>query len=149
MIDLSSIYRNPQIPAGYYFVKLIDINTEELGLTRPRIWVKLRIGPMYPPESGQHLHSIIHPTDRAIYFYKTFVSTFIIRGNRYHEAINHWGCIEVFDAQHGKTKYSAVKYVYQPLNIRLKVDEIEQDERDGRLSWDRSGATVQQVDVVS
>lgn len=47
MIDLSSIYRNTCIPAGYYWAKAIDIDTEEIGLDRPRIEVKLKIGPMH------------------------------------------------------------------------------------------------------
>ena len=135
MIDLSLIYRNKRIPKGYYFAKVTDIDTEEVGQNRPRIQVALKIGPMHE-ESGTILHSIIHATDAAIYWYKNFVSTFLIRGNRYHEATGRWGSIEVYNAKHGKTKYSAVKFVYQPLGIRLHSHDIELAEQDGRMTWD-------------
>ena len=135
MIDLSSIYRNRRLPAGYYFAKVTDIDTEELGHDRPRIEVSLKIGHMHA-EGGTQLSSIIHPTDAAIFWYKNFVSTFLIRGNRYHQAIGRWASIEVLDAKHGKTKYSAVKYVYQPLEIRLQTHDIEMAEQEGRLTWD-------------
>ena len=134
MIDLSSIYRNSRIPAGYYFVKVSDIDTEELKLSRPRIEVTLKVGPMHE-EGGTILHSIIHATDAAIYYFKNFVDTFWIRSNRYHEAIGRWGCIEVLNAKHGKTKYSAVKYVYQPQPIRMRTYEIAQEEANGLLDW--------------
>ena len=134
MIDLSSIYRNPRIPGGYYYCKVTDIDIEELGQSRPRIGVTLRIGPMHE-QAGTHLHSIIHATDAAIYYFKNFKATFGIRSNRYHEAIGQWGCIEVHDAQHGKTKYSALKWVYQPHNIRMRTHEISQEEANGLLDW--------------
>jgi len=134
MIDLSSIYRNPRLPQGYYSCKVTDIDTEEIGLNRPRIRVTLKVGPMHE-EVGTILHSIIHATDAAIYWFKNFVSTFAIRSNRYHEAIGRWGCVQVFNAKHVKTKYSAIKYIYQPLPIRMRSHEIAQDEQRGMLDW--------------
>ena len=59
----------------------------------------------------------------------------MIRGNRYLDALNRWGCIELLDAKYGKTEYSAVKFVYQPLPIRLRTLEIEQQETEGQLVW--------------
>ena len=131
MIDLSSIYRNPRLPQGYYFTKVIDIDTEEVGLDRLRIEVTLRVGSIHDQQAGTRLSSIIHPTGRAVYYFKNFISTFLVRGNRYFEAVNRWGCIEVYDAQHGKTRYSAVKYVYQPHSVRLRTHEIEEAEKEG------------------
>jgi len=137
-MDLSSIYHNPRIPDEYYNVKLVDLETEETGFDRPRLWIKLIVGPMHDKHSGTILYSIIHPTEAAIYFHKNFVNTFMVQGNRYHEAIGRWGCVEVYNAEHGKTKYSAVKYVYQPRDIRFRTAEIEQAERDGLLTWDEA-----------
>ena len=134
MIDLSSIYKNPRIRKGYYFVKVMDIATEELGLNRPRIYVELKIGPMHE-ESRTNLHSIIHATDAAVYFYKNFIFTFLIRNNRYHEAIGKWGCIEVLNAKYGETKYSTVKYVWQSRERRNQIYQIMQEEEQGLLDW--------------
>lgn len=125
----------PRIPQDYFFVKVNDLQTEDIGLTRPRIWVKLRIGPMHKDQSGTHLYSIIHPTDASIYYYKNFVDTFLISGNRYHEAINRWGSIRVLDAKYDKTKYSAVQYHYQTHDVRFKLMAIEEAERQGQLHW--------------
>ena len=141
-MDLSSIYHNPRIPEGYYHVKLVDLEVEETGLDRPRLWAKLRIGPMHEECSGTFLYSIIHPTEAAIYYYKNLINTFMVSGNRFHEAIGRWGCIEVYNAQHDKTKYSAVKYVHQPRWIRMRTSEIEQADRDGLLRWDDEAAAA-------
>ena len=134
MIDLSLIYRNKRIPKGYYFAKVTDIATEELGQNRPRIYVALKIGPMHE-EGGTILHSIIHATDASIYFYKNFVFTFLIRGNRFHEAIGKWGCIEVCNAKYDETRYSTVKYIWQPWRVRTQTHQIAQEEQQGLLDW--------------
>ena len=139
MINLASIYRNRCIAAGYYFVKVIDIDTEEVGLNRPRIQVALKIGPMYE-EGGTILNSIIHATDASRYWYKNFILTFWVSGARLHEAIGKWGSVEVYDAHHGETKYSSVKYVYQPLPIRMRTYQIAQDEQQGLLNWEDQSA---------
>ena len=44
MLDIRSIYYNPQIPTGYYYAKVIDVQTESMeGYVMPKVLVRLKL----------------------------------------------------------------------------------------------------------
>ena len=132
MADLSAIYRNPRIPPGYYFAKVVELDTENIaGYDRPLVFVRVKIDPEHGLGDHVVLANIIHPTEGSKFYYANFVSTFI--GFETHDlrlALNRWGSIEVYDAEYQGTKYSAVKWTYQTRQVRSKIEEIYRREQE-------------------
>ena len=132
-VDLSCIYRNPIIPHGYYYTKITAVHTQPKPRSRPLIEVTLRIGPIHKKYSGTSLSSLIHPTESAIYYFVNWANTFRVQGDQYDQAIGRWGCIEVRPTSRGKTKYSEVKYVYQPRDVFMIAMKLERMDGEGTL----------------
>ena len=138
MISPCSIYLNTRITPGYYYAKVVQIETEDIdGASRPRIGVVLKLGSGYPNHgAGKELASIIYETDKAVFYHENFCNAYFIKGDRdYQMALNRWACVEVFDAEYKEAKYSAVKYIYQRRSARINAVKIEQSEREGKFSW--------------
>ena len=131
-IDLSSIYKNPRIPAGYYIAKIIDVIEEPTKDEFPRVQVTLKLWD--EDVKGTELTSILHGSSKCKYYHKNFICTFRIDApHRF--AKGKWGCIEVYDAQYKQTKYSAVKYIYQKPKVKQKVIALEIAEEEGNIEW--------------
>ena len=131
-IDLSSIYKNPRIPAGYYIAKITDVIEEPIKDEFPRVQVTLKIWDK--EERGTELTSILHGSAKCKYYHKNFFATF--RFDVAHSlAKGKWGCIEVYDAKYMQTEYSAVKYIYQKPEVKQKVIALEIAEEEGKLEW--------------
>jgi hypothetical protein len=129
MIDNSLIYHNPLIPPNFYYAKIVHIETEKAAFYYPKILVQLLIRPSDILPQEKTLVSIIHPTNNSRKHYDNFIETFL----GYHDkdvtcALGRWGSIWVYDAEYQETKYSAVKYVYQPLWLKLSIMQIYEQE---------------------
>ena len=75
MIDNNNILlNNPLIPPGYYFSKIIDIETEPSDFIFPKILIKLQLHKKYELENNI-FHSILFPTENSYYHYKNFFET--------------------------------------------------------------------------
>lgn len=127
----STIYANPTIPEGFYWVKINNVLTEECGATRPRIWVELEVGPMHEQLAGTRLCSIIHPTEKAQFIFTNFVNSFRVKGGNVHDAIGRWATVMIYPAEYEGSKYSAIKFVYQQPQTRKNALEIEESESHG------------------
>src|SRR5689334_114451 len=73
---LATIYHNLVVPRGYYFVKVVDLRTQERGTERPLIWMKLEVGPDQGEASGKTFCTVIHPTTASHYRYINFIHAF-------------------------------------------------------------------------
>jgi hypothetical protein len=138
MVNMSSIYSNHRIAPGFYFAKILDISTKDVGADRPLIWTHLEIGPFYK-HLGKHtaLSSILHPTDNAAKMYHNFLGTFGLEGEDpdYEKALFRWCSIQVYDARYGTSHYSAVRYCYQPIPVLLKTAEITELDEAEKITW--------------
>ena len=128
MVDLSCIYHNPLIPAGYYFVKVMHLDTEQVpGYERPRIQVRLWVHPRHEIGDDVYLDTIIHPTDKSIYRWINFRDTFLDQDEILLDAVGRWGRVAVEDAEYQGTEYSSVKWIRQTELAGLEVRRIVQD----------------------
>ena len=62
MIDNNIILTNPVIPAGYYFSKIKDIETETSNFIFPKILVNLGLHKQYELGENNIFHAILYPT---------------------------------------------------------------------------------------
>ena len=133
MVDLSCIYHNPRIPAGYYFVKVAHLDAEQVpDYERPRIQVRLWVHPRHGIGDDIHLDAIIHPTEKSIYRWANFRDTFLDEGEVLMNAVGRWGRVAVEDAEYQGTQYSSVKWIRQTPSARLEVRRIVREEREGQ-----------------
>jgi hypothetical protein len=125
MINNNCIYSNPQIPEGYYFVKLIEVETEDLGFDFPKILAKMKILPNQGINENALFSVIIHPSQKAEYHLKNFRSTFP-QWDSSNEAprLGQIGSVKIYDAEYKGRKYSAVKFVYQSREVKRRIREI-------------------------
>jgi len=132
MIDLSSIYRNPIIPEGYYYLKVIDIQTEPYqDCVMPRIQVRLQPHPDDGFDKELTLSAIVYPTEKAKYFMLNFLNTFLENDETNVEKVLHrWGCVRVYTAEYGESQYSAIKWIYQTPITRRNIEHIYEEERE-------------------
>ncbi|NLX22934.1 MAG: hypothetical protein GXY55_14875 [Phycisphaerae bacterium] len=134
MIDLSCIYRNPTIPAGYYFAKIVQLDAEQIaGYERPRIQVCLLIHPRHEVGDDVYLHAIIHPTEQSVFRWVNFRDTFLGEDEVLLDAVGRWGRVAVEDAEYQGTQYSSIKWIYQTPLARLQVRRIAREEREGKM----------------
>ena len=130
MLDIRSIYYNPQIPTGFYYVKVIDVQTEPMeGYVMPKVLVRLRLHPNHGLGDNVVLSAIIYPTPIAKLFYMNFLNTFL----QNHETeidkiLNRWGCIKVYKAKYGESEYSAVQWIFQLPAVKQQIAKIIADE---------------------
>ena len=130
MIDNSILLTNPHIPEGYYFAKVIAVESESSEYLFPKLLIKLILHPMYGILEDTELSAIIHPTDRSYYHYKNFFNTYMLGMDtgEVDKAVGRWGSIQIADFHFNDSHYSTVRFVYQPLQIRMESWRIGQDE---------------------
>ena len=130
----STIYANPIVEPGYYWAKCVDVVPEHCGAERPRLWIQLELGPMHEGAAGVRLCTILHPTPAARYFFVNFLNAYRVHGLNYNEAIGRWASIQVYAAEYGATKYSAIKFTYQSLPLRIGAQRLERADAAGQLN---------------
>jgi hypothetical protein len=136
MIDKSVIYRNPLIPEdGYFYVQVLNVDMDNVpNSDHPRIFVRVQLHPDYGYGDNVTLASIIHPSEKCKYQRMNFLNTFLILNeNHIQQALGKWGSVEIYQTEYMETKYSAIKWVYQPIPIRLECARMNQEQQQGRL----------------
>ena len=130
MIDNSIVLDNPLIPDGYYYAKLLTVETEPSDYVYPKILATLGLHQMYNLAPNNVLCAIIHPTANSHFHYKNFHNTFFM-GKRIDElrsGINRWGSVKSYRTQFNGVEYSAVRFIYQPLPIMMDCWQLSKDE---------------------
>lgn len=138
MINKGNILKNPLIPAVFYFAKVLEVKTEEVGKKRPVICIKLRIGPFYDNDAyGAILTCIIHPVDGADKYHLGFIASFglFATPHDYKQAVGQWANIGVYDSEYQGTKYSAVRFYPPTTDIQKQVDKVAARDDEGEVSW--------------
>jgi hypothetical protein len=132
MIDRSSIYFNPVIDQGYYYMKVIDIQTEPYpDCVMPLIQVRLQPHPEEGFAKDCTFSAIVYPTSQARYHMMNFLSTFLKNEETDVEKVLHrWGCVQIYTAQYGKSKYSAIHWIYQTSITQRNIERIYEEERE-------------------
>ena len=132
MINNSLIY-NSIISEGFYYAKVIELETEASDYIYPKLLIKLKIHKKHNLNDNIFLHSILYPTKKSKDHYKKFVDTFLTHKDKdFRKAINRIGSIWVYHSEFNSTVFSAVKYVYQPRKIKIECLYLEQEEREGK-----------------
>ncbi len=131
MIDNYTIYLNPIIPPDFYYAKIIHLETEPAAFQFPKILTKLSIHPIHHLPENTILTSIIHPTNKSREHFEKFVHTFLNPDERdVSMADGRWGSIWVYNAKYDETEYSSVKFVFQPIKVKLAVWDIYEREKE-------------------
>jgi len=119
MIDNRTLYENRRVPPGYYYAELVSVSTEDAGFDFPKTLVRVRILPNQGARKNTVLSVIIHPVEEAKYYMKNFIHTYPAWDDINEQPrLGKIGSIEVYDAEYNMTKYSAVKFIYQPEPVR-------------------------------
>ena len=140
MINNSIIYSNRIIEPRFYFVKLVNLETEDCDFAFPKIMAQLRFNPKDGVPKDTILTSIIHPSHKSAEIYNKFIATFLIDDindpEQIKQAIGRWGSVGVFKAKYDKTEYSAIAYKFQSqMDVRV-VLRITRQEEDDCTFWD-------------
>jgi hypothetical protein len=130
MLDISSIYHNPQISPGYYYAKVIDLQTEPMaGYMMPKVLVRLRLHSDHELGDNVILAAVVYPTPNAKFIYMNFLNTFLENHEvEINKIQNRWGCIKVYPAKYGTTEYSAVQWIYQLPPAKRQIAKIVAEE---------------------
>lgn len=130
MLDTRSIYRNPQIPQGFYYVKVVEVQVEPMdGYVMPKVLVKMKLHSDHGLGDDVVLSAIVYPTPKAKFFYMNFLNTFLTNDEVDVEKVqNRWGCIKVYPAKYGQTEYSAVQWIYQLGPVKQEIARIYEEE---------------------
>lgn len=137
-----NIYANPVIPPGFYWAEVVDLRAEQVDEGRPRLHIRLQIGPMHEAATGVTLASIIRPSEAARFYYINFIHAYRIAGTNFEQAIGRWASVGVYTATYGGTEYSAVRYTHQPLSIRTNAIMLEQAEALGTINQGTLGQVM-------
>lgn len=78
MIDTSAIYRNPVVPDGFYYMKVVHIDTESAQYIFPKMQIRLVPPPDYGMPEETVFSVIIHPGEPSFWLYRNFCNTFIL-----------------------------------------------------------------------
>ena len=132
MIDNSLIYQNPVIPSGFYFSRVICVKEEPSHYLFPKLLIQLTLHPDHGLSDDIVLTSIIHPTSNSYWHFRNFFHTFM--WGEYlidvEKAIGQWGSVEVEKNTYGETEYSSVKFVFQPMPVRIESNKIMREEQE-------------------
>ena len=136
-INKGYMFWNPVIPDGFYYVKLINIELEDVdGSSRPLIHARLKIVPRYCDEiNGLELSSIIHATEHANGLWDAFCNTFMIANCDYDEAVGRFGSVIVQEKTYGSTKFGQVSYCRQPHMVRSMCLSMQDEDEHGEIPW--------------
>ncbi len=131
MIDSNILLNNPLVKEGYYFAKVVSIDSEPADYFFPKLLIRLVLHPMYSLSKGSVFCAILNPGDRSFYHYKNFFNTFMlgVPTDDLEKAVGRWGSIEICTAEYGDVGYSIVRFCYQPLPVRMESWRIGRDER--------------------
>jgi hypothetical protein len=132
MIDRSSIYRNPVIDDGYYYMKVIEVQTEPYpNCVMPLIQVRLQPHPEDDFAKDCTFSAIVYPTEKARFHMMNFLNTFLKNDEAdIGKVLHRWGCVQIYTAKYGKTQYSAVHWVFQTSITKQNIDRIYEEERE-------------------
>jgi len=127
MIHNGEIYSNPVVPSGFYFMQVVSVEEEPSEYLFPKLLVRLVAHPQYELPDGTLFTAIIHPTPASYGRYKNFFNTFMlgIPVDDLQKAIGYYGSVRLEQSKYGQTTYSAVRFVYQPLEIRIKSYKLD------------------------
>ncbi len=124
MIDNAIIYQNPIIQDNYYCARVDEIIQEKEQYIYPKLLIKLKLNPIYEIPVYD-FYAIIHPSENSYYHYKDFFVTYLhsnhISIENIDQALGRWGFVQISKSRFGGQEYSAVKFVYQPVPIRLET----------------------------
>jgi hypothetical protein len=131
MIDNNILLNNPLIPASYYYAKVIEVEAERADHYFPKLLVTLQLHPMYGLHKDICFQAILFTTDKSFFHYKNFFNTFMPGkdADDIEKAVGKWGSVEVYNSEFGEIEYSAVRFCYQPIPIRLESWRIEKEEK--------------------
>jgi hypothetical protein len=132
MIDRSSIYRNPIIDDGYYYMQVVEVQTEPYpDCVMPLVQVRLQPHPEDGFDKDFSLSAIVYPTSQARYHMMNFLNTFLKNDEIDVEKVLHrWGCVRVYTAQYGASQYSAIHWIFQTQVTKRNIERIYEEERE-------------------
>jgi hypothetical protein len=130
MIDLSSIYHNPIVPEGYYYVQVVHLETDDVsGCKKPRILVELEPWWEHDLDSDTRFSAIVYPTESARFYYENFQNTFLKNPNEpVEQALHRWGCVQILNTRYNQTEYSSVKWIRQIQAAKKTIAHILKQE---------------------
>jgi hypothetical protein len=136
-INKGYMFWNPVIPDGFYYVKLLNIELEEIeGYSRPLIHARLKIVPRYSDEiNGLELSSIIHTTENSNGLWEAFCNTFMITNCDYDGAVGRFGSVIVQEKKYESTKFGQVSYCRQPHMVRSMCLSMQEEDEHGEIPW--------------
>ena len=87
---------------------------------------------MYSFSSGTIFVAIVYPTANSFIHYKNFFDTFMLGDNTedLEKCVGEWGSVEIKTSDFGDREFSVVKFVYQPLPIRIEAWRISVSEKE-------------------
>jgi len=131
MIDNKSVFDNPIIPNGYYYAKVLRIEAEPvLDSKFPKLYIQLRLHPSYGLSEGTIFSSLLFPSPKTYFHYKNFYNTYMLGQftDEFDKAIGQWGCIQIYPSILAGVEYSSVRFVYQPMPIRMESWRLDREE---------------------
>jgi len=132
MIDNKSVLNNPLIPSGYYYAKVLRIEAEPVADSKfSKLHIQLRLHPSYGLPEGTIFSALLFPSPKTYFHYKNFYNTYMLGQytDEFDKAIGHWGCVQIYPSLLAGVEYSAVRFVYQPMPIRLESWRLDKEER--------------------
>lgn len=132
MIDNKSVLNNPLIPSGYYYAQVLRIEAEPVPDSKfPKLHIQLRLHPSYGLSEGSLFSALLFPTAKTYFHYKNFYNTFMLGQftDALDTAIGHWGSVQIYPSVLAGVEYSSVRFIYQPMPIRMESWRIEREER--------------------
>jgi len=129
MINNSKIYQNPIVPNGFYYMQVISIQQEPATYLFPKLLITLKPHRQYGMEDRIEFASILHPTQASYWHYKHFFNCFMLGDptEALDKAIGQWGSVKLEQSKYGETVYSAVKFVHQPLPVRMHSSQLSSE----------------------
>ena len=110
---LSRLYQNEIMPAGFYYAKIVRLNTAYSGNGRPAVEVVVRISDMHGKHGGKELYCPIHSTPNADPIFEFFVGSFDLDENDLRNGIGKYAKIAVKRCHHDGTDFSGVRFIRQ------------------------------------
>jgi len=129
MIDNSRIYQNPIVPNGFYYMKVVSVENEPAHYIFPKLLIVLTPHPKYGMEDSIEFASILHPTQASYWHYKNFFDCFMLGEIvfEFEKAVGQWGSVKLEQSTYGETVYSAVKFVHQPIPVRIHSSQVSSE----------------------
>jgi len=130
MIQNNIVFNNPTVPQGYYFMKLVGIEAEPVGSHFPKLLITLEPLCSYELPKEALFRTILHPTPKSFFHYQNFFWTYFVGMpiNDFEGAMGRWGCVEIYRSVFEDIEYSAVRFCYQPIRIRVQAARLMKDE---------------------